>query len=305
MSSMLVDTHCHLNFKVFRSRVGQVVERAREAGVEQMIVVGTKLKSSARAVKLAQEHPELFAAVGIHPHHVWEYLTKAQSQVAVTGEDLEQLLPTVLDEVVSALSELLSDPHAVAVGEIGLDYHWYEQTLYENKAVTDVYKQWQRAFFVKQVELANQFDRAIVVHNREAVTDLLDLLNKHAYLFDSTRVVLHCCEPDQRLLDWVLAGSQRWLGVDGDVTFDQIKQGFIKAVPLEKLVLETDAPYITPEPDRSKFQQDKSTPYHQRVCEPRHVAVIAQAVADLHGVSINHVAEQTTQNARALFDLSW
>lgn len=299
---MLIDTHCHLNFKVFRPRVGAVVERARAAGVEQMVVVGTNLKTSARAVKLAGEYEEIWATMGVHPHHVWEYLVKAQQQSRVTGEEVEQLLDVVLEEVRLKLEEIIDQPKVVAIGEIGLDYHFYEQTQYKNKQVTEVYKSWQKAFLGMQAKLSLEHDKAIVIHNREAVSDLLEWLDLKQAIVANTRVALHCCEADERLLNWVLAGEKRWLGVDGDVTFDQKKREFIAQVPIERLVLETDAPYITPEPDRSEFAKQKDqVPYYLRVCEPRHVVVIAQAVAEIKGLSVEEIARVTTENAERLF----
>ncbi len=301
---MFIDTHCHLNFKVFRPRVGEVVARAREAGVEQMVVVGTNLKTSARAVKIATQQVNLWATIGVHPHHVWDYLVKAEQQSRVTGEEVDQLLDVVLEKVRLKLSELIDQPRVVALGEIGLDYHFYEQTQYENKAVTDVYKQWQRTFFGMQAKLAVEHNKAVVIHNREAVTDLLEWLKQEPAIVASTRVVLHCCEPDSRLLEWVLAGEKRWLGVDGDVTFDQKKREFVAQVPLDRLVLETDAPYITPEPDRLLFAQQKDQkPYYERVCEPRHVAIIAEKVAEIKGVSVEEIARVTTENAGELFGI--
>lgn len=299
---MFIDTHCHLNFKVFRPRVGEVVTRAREVGVEQIVVVGTNLKTSARAIKIAGQQDNLWATIGVHPHHVWDYLVKAEQQSCITGEHIDQLLDVVLEEVQLKLNELIGRSQVRAIGEIGLDYHFYEQTQYENKSVTDTYKQWQRAFLGMQAKLAVENDKAVVIHNREAVTDLLEWLEQNQSIFTSTRAVLHCCEPDLRLLEWVLAGENRWLGVDGDVTFDQKKREFIAQVPLNRLVLETDAPYMTPEPDRSLFAQQKDQkPYYERVCEPRHVAVIAEAVAEIMGVSVEAISQVTTKNARELF----
>jgi len=279
-----------------------VVERAQAVGVEQMVVVGTNLKTSARTVKMAGEQACVWATIGVHPHHVWDYLVKAQQQSQVTGEEVDQLLDAVLVEVRSKLVEMIDQPQVVAVGEIGLDYHFYEQTQYENKQVTEDYKSWQKAFLGMQAKLAVEHDKAIVIHNREAVSDLLEWLEQERAMMADARVVLHCCEADERLLDWVLAGEKRWLGVDGDVTFDQKKREFMAQVPLDRLVLETDAPYITPEPDRSIFQKQKDElPYHQRVCEPRHVAVIAQSVAEIKGVSVEEIARVTTENAGRLF----
>lgn len=300
---MLIDTHCHLNFKVFRSQVDEVLDRAQEAGVEQVVVVGSQLKNSKRAVAQGQEHEAIFAAVGVHPHHVWEYLEKAQSQARIAGESVEEVLETVLELVKTELTELVQQPKVVAVGEIGLDYHGYEQTQYQDKALTADYQLWQQRFFLLQAQIASEQGKAIIIHNREAIEDLLPLLTKHAYLFQNNRVVFHCCEPEPRMLATALE-HQFFIGVDGDVTFDQQKQAYIQQVPLERLVLETDAPYITPEPDKSYFAAHKSElSYKERVCEPRHVAVIAAKVAELKQVDVAAVAAATTANAKQLFGI--
>lgn len=300
---MLIDTHCHLNFKVFRSRVPEVLERAAEAGVEQVVVVGSQLKNSKRAAQQAAEHEAIFAAVGVHPHHVWDYLEKAQSQAKIAHESLETIQTSILDELSTELTQLVAQPKVVAVGEVGLDYHGYEQTQYQDKQLSDSYKAWQADFFIAQAKVAAEAGKALIIHNREAIDDLLPLIAKHAYLFGEQRVVLHCCEPEQRLLDLAQA-HKFYIGVDGDVTFDQAKQAFIQAVPLDLLVLETDAPYITPEPDKSYFAEHKAElSYKERVCEPRHVSVIAAQVAKLKNCTIAEVEAATTRNAQALFQL--
>ncbi len=300
---MLIDTHCHLNFKVFRSQVPAVLDRAQKVGVEQMVVVGTQLKNSKRAVEQAQAHGAIFATVGVHPHHVWDYLQKAKSQAKIAGQSLESVMNEVLELVSQELTNLVVQPKVVAVGEIGLDYHQFEQTQYENLAITPEYKLWQERFLLLQAKIANDANKSIIIHNREAVDDLLSLLIKHAYLFQNNKLVFHCCEPEPKLLEYAIA-HHVYIGVDGDVTFDQTKQEFIKQVPLENLVLETDAPYITPEPDKSSFAEHKAQlSYKDRVCEPRHVAVIAEMVAKIKDISVEQVAKQTTANARQLFSL--
>lgn len=301
---MLIDTHCHLNFKVFRSQVPAVLERAQKVGVGKMVVVGTQLKNSKRAVEQAQTHEAIFAAVGVHPHHVWDYLEKAKGQAKIAGESLDTVMESILELITTELTDLVSQPKVVAVGEIGLDYHQFEQTQYENLAITPEYRLWQERFLLVQAKIANDANKTIIIHNREAVDDLLSLLTKHAYLFQNLKIVFHCCEPEPKLLDYAVA-HQVYIGVDGDVTFDHTKQEFIKQVPLEKLVLETDAPYITPEPDKSNFAEQKAQlSYKDRVCEPRHVAVIAEMVARLKGVAVEDVAKQTTANASQLFTLN-
>ncbi len=301
---MFIDTHCHLNFKVFRSQLPAVLERAQKVGVKQMIVVGSQLKNSQRAVEQAQANEAIFAAVGVHPHHVWDYLEKAKSQAKIAGQTLETVMNEVMELVGVELDSLVQQPKVVAVGEIGLDYHQFDQTQYEDKAITPEYQLWQERFFILQAKTASEANKAIIIHNREAVDHLLSLLNKHAYLFQNTKIVFHCCEAEPQLLAYAIERHQ-FIGVDGDVTFDQTKQDFIKQVPLENLVLETDAPYITPEPDKSYFAEHKAElSYKERVCEPRHVAVIAQHIAELKNVTVEVVADQTTKNAHQLFTLS-
>ncbi len=301
---MLIDTHCHLNFKVFRSQLPSVLERAQKAGVEQMVVVGSQLRNSKRAVEQAQTHEAIFAGVGVHPHHVWEYLEKAKSQAKIAGQSLETVMNEIIELVTAELTDLVRQPKVVAVGEIGLDYHQFEQTQYDNKVITPEYQLWQERFFLLQAKIANDANKAIIIHGRESADDLLSLLTKHAYLFAENQVVFHCCEPDQRMLGYAV-DHQFYVGVDGDVTFDLAKQDFIKQVPLERLVLETDAPYITPEPDKSYFAEHKNElSYKDRVCEPRHVAVIANKVAEIKNLPVDEVANQTTKNAHQLFSLS-
>lgn len=301
---MLIDTHCHLNFKVFRSQVPAVLERAQKVGVERVVVVGSDLKNSKRAVEQAHKYEAIFAAVGVHPHHVWDYMQKAKSQAKIAGQGIEEVMNQVLNMVGDELETLVRQPKVVAVGEIGLDYHQFDQTQYENLEISAEYKLWQELFLLLQAKIANEANKAIIIHNREAVSDSISLLTKHAYLFPMYKSVFHCCESEPLLLQFAL-DHQLFVGVDGDVTYDQEKQAFVKQVPLENLVLETDSPYITPEPDKSYFAQNKTKiAYKDRVCEPRHVAVIAEMVAKIKNLPLHRVAEQTTANALKLFSIN-
>ena len=251
----------------------------------------------------AQAYEAIFAEVGVHPHHVWEYLEKAKTQAKIAGQSLETVMNEVMGLVATELIDLVRQPKVVAVGEIGLDYHQFEQTQYDDKVITPEYQLWQERFFLLQAKIASNANKAIIIHNREAVDDMLALLTKYAYLFQNNQIVFHCCEAEPKLLAHAVK-HHYFLGVDGDVTFDQAKQAFIKQVPLENLVLETDSPYITPEPDKSYFTEHKAElSYKDRVCEPRHVVVIANKVAELKNVSVEEVANQTTKNAQQLFSL--
>jgi len=300
---MLIDTHAHLNFKVYKNRVDQVLARAQAAGVGQSLVVGSHLKNSRLAIKLAQTHDGVWAAVGIHPHHSLEYLLKAQQQSKMTGESMTELLELILDQVNDELEESVVQEKVVAIGEVGLDLFEYQQTQYQESVDLAVFLVWQRAFLRRQLQLAAANNKAIILHNHQATDQLLEFFADQSDLILPQKMVLHCCEPDQRLFQFA-KDHQLFIGVDGDVTYDQVKQDFIKQVPLEMLVLETDCPFMTPEPDRSEFRAKKDQlKYFERVCEPRHVAYIAQKIAELKAVSFDQVAEQTTANAVQLFGL--
>ncbi len=300
---MLIDTHCHLNFKVFKSRVDVVLERAREAGVEQVVVVGADLKSSRQGVKLAASYDGVWASVGVHPHHVLAYLEKARGQIKMTGESLSEVLELVLDQVEEELVALVNTDKVVAMGEVGLDLYEYQQSQYGqvNEGESEIYLFWQKAFLRRQVQLAAAHGKAVILHNRQTVDQLLEFIADHTELVLPQKMVLHCCEPDVRLLEFA-QNNQLFIGVDGDVTYDIAKQEFIRQVPLSMLVLETDSPYMTPEPDRTLYKEKKEQlKYFERVCEPRHVAVVAEFVAQLKNVALAEVARTTTANAKILF----
>lgn len=300
---MLVDTHAHLNFKVFKNRVDEVLSRAQLAGVEGCLVVGAHLKNSKLAVKLAQTHDGVWASVGIHPHHVLEYLLKAQTQVKMTGESLPELLDLVLDQVGDEFEELVTQAKVVAIGEAGLDLFEYQQIKYADKVDQELYLVWQKAFLRRQLVVAAAHNKAVILHNRQSIDDLLKFFADHPELIFPQKMVLHCCEPDWRLLQFA-KDHQLFIGVDGDVTYDQVKQDFIKQVPLEMLVLETDCPFMTPEPDRSMFKQKKDQlKYSERVCEPRHIAAVAEFIAKLKNIAASEVVRATTANATQLFSL--
>jgi len=148
-----------------------------------------------------------------------------------------------------------------------------------------------------QTSLALNYDLALIIHNREAVSDLLQTFKEYPELIRPKKTVFHCCEPDERLFEF--AKEHRFfIGVDGDVTYDQKKAEFIKRVPLKMLVLETDSPYLLPEPERS---QKQGLRFRDRAAEPKHVLQVAKFVADLKQVDLDKVAQATTDNAQKLF----
>ncbi len=266
---MLFDTHCHLNFEIFGDQEEAVISRAQEAGVNYFLVPGSDWPTSKKAIVLAEKHQNVFAAVGIHPHH-------AQNE-----PDFKKL------------ENLIKKPQVVAIGEIGLDYHQYQKTKHQNYQIDNQFKKDQKSLFIDQIKLAQKYQKSIIFHNREAKKDMLVIIKKYWYKDLEGRAVFHCCEPDEELL----AFAQKYhifIGVDGDVTYWSKKARFIKEIPLEKLVLETDSPYLTPEP----IKKEKPFPN-----EPKNLKIIAKFIAKIKNTTLEELTKQTTANAKKLFRL--
>jgi TatD DNase family protein len=250
----LIDTHVHLEMREFDPDRGAVVQRAKGSGIG-IITVGIDLDSSARAVELAEGFG-LYAAVGVHPHEAKRYTP-----------DLERAL--------ARLEELARAPRVVALGEIGLDY-------YRNYSPRED----QLRVFHAQLELAARLDKPVIVHDRQADEDILAGLGRAG-----VRGVVHSFSSGLEVAQGLL-GLGLYLGFSGPVTFPKARQQYVvKHVPLERLLLETDAPFLTPLPHRGKRN------------EPSYLRYIARAVAKLTGLALEKVAEQTTRNAIALFAL--
>ncbi len=266
---MLFGTHCHLNFKVFAGQEKAVINRAQGAGFGYFLIPGSNLPTSKKAIELARNYQNVFAAVGIHPNH-----TQSNSSLAI-------------------LENLIKKLEVYAVGEIGLDYHQYQKTKYQNYQVNSQFKKDQIALLIKQINLAKKYQKPIIFHNREAKQDLLPILKRNWDKNFAYQTVFHCCEPDEELLTF--AKKQHiFIGVDGDVTYWRKKSRFIKSVPLKMLVLETDSPYLTPEP----VKQKKPFPN-----EPKNLKTIAEFVAKIKNVTLKELTKQTTANAFRLFNL--
>lgn len=260
--------------------------QARKAGVTRMLVPGTDTTTSRRALEIAEHEDGVFAAVGIHPHHVFEMYVKLAQDIS--NIDL------ILNEEVAELKEMLKMPKAVALGETGIDRHMYVKTKYQEYNVTEDFVKIQVEVFKTHLLLALEYNKSLVIHNREAQEDLLAAL---AEMWDSKlegRVVFHCCEASDKLLDYAKQ-HKIYIGVDGDITYGDEKKNFIKKVPREMLVIETDAPYLLPEPLRS----EKKYPNN-----PANITLIAQAVADAWSTNIQDVEKITEENGKKLFQVS-
>ena len=257
----LADTHCHLMLSDFDADRMQVLARARSAGVNRMLVPGLDLATSRRAVELAEQFNEIYAAVGVHPHYAsnWDHSTEIELRL------------------------LADSPKVVAVGEIGLDY-------YRNISPPEAQK---RAFHA-QLNLACECELPVIIHNREAVTDVMDhLLDWSTDLpprLAGRAGVLHANSTDlETASNAITAGF--YIGTAGPVTYRNavsIRQ-IIPQLPLERQLLETDAPYLTPDPYRGKRN------------EPAYVKFVVKEIAKLMDISQEVTAEVTSQNAANLF----
>lgn len=265
---MYIDTHCHLNFKAFEEDWEEIADEAVKAGVKKMIVVGADLETSARAVELAEKHQNLLATVGIHPHHCQNKIDMAKLESLAKGKKV------------------------AAIGECGLDYHVYEKTKYPSTSlrITPEIKTLQKRLFGQQIQLAKRQNLPLIVHNRAAGEETLDTLN-HFCKSDGQypQGVFHCISGSKKLLKKILQMGF-FIGIDGNITYSQEVQALAADAPLNRLLLETDAPYLPPKHDGSRSF-------------PQSVKIVAQFLAKLKGASINQIEVETTKNAIKLFKL--
>ncbi len=259
MTDILIDTHLHLDFNQFDSDRDALLERAAEAGVGVLLTIGIDLKTCRNAVALAEKHHHVFASVGIHPTSSTEW-----------GERADKVL-----------RDYAQHPKVVAIGEIGLDYYW-------KKVPHDV----QQKAFEAQLAIAAENELPVIIHDRDAHADTQRTLLRWVRSNDITGApgVLHCFAGDMAMARAVL-DEGFYLGVDGPITYkkNQEYQQMVAQLPLDRLLVETDAPFLTPHPYRGKRN------------EPAYVRYVAEEIARLHNTTLDRVAAQTTANAKTLF----
>ncbi len=256
---MLIDSHCHLNFNAFDEDRTAVLARAKAAGIVAFVNPGTDLDDSQQVVNLAGAIPNLYAAVGFHPNAAADF-----------------------DEVALAqLRSLAGRPKVVAVGEIGLDYYW-------DKAPHPV----QRRVFEQQLELAKGLGQPVIIHQREAAEDTMAILRQWGAGQDHPGLVLHSFSGDQAMAEEAVALGF-YLGISGPLTFKNARDlpTIVTALPLERLLVETDAPFLAPHPFRGKRN------------EPAHVKLVAERIATLKGLTLAELSRRLTENTVALFKL--
>ncbi|WP_226660094.1 TatD family hydrolase [Pseudalkalibacillus hwajinpoensis] len=255
---MLFDTHTHLNVEQFSEDQQEVIERAQAAGVSKMIVVGFDRETITQAMALVEKYDFLYAAVGWHP----------VDAIDMKEEDLEWI------------EELAGHPKVVAIGEMGLDYHW-------DKSPHDI----QKDVFRKQIALAKRVNLPIIIHNREATRDVIDVLKEE----NAAEVggIMHCfaggVEEANECLD-----MNFYISLGGPVTFKNAKlpKEVAKEIPIDRLLIETDCPFLAPHPNRGKRN------------EPAYVKLIAEQIAELKEMDYEDLAKRTSENAMNLFGIN-
>lgn len=247
------DSHTHLMDEQYDGIRDEIVENAKKNQVMYMTTIGYNEATSREAVKDAEKYEGVYATVGLHPENVDEY------------------------ENFDFIYELVKNPKVVAVGEIGLDYHWGGN------------KERQKELFIKQIEIANGLGKPVVIHSRDADMDMLEILKSHKI---ENGFVMHCFSSSVEILKEVLKLGA-YVSIAGPVTFKNARSlvEVAKLVPEDKLLIETDAPYLTPEPFRGKRN------------EAAHVVHTAQKIADLREISLEKLAEMTTENAKRFYKI--
>lgn len=279
---MYFDTHSHLNVEVFSPDIDKVIKRALEENTN-MVIVGTDYKSSKKALEIANKYQNgVWAAVGLHP-------LSLQPMIEETETGQKEISAEIFNYDMYSL--LAKFPKAVAIGEIGLDYAWREmdqdiETLKKN----------QQVVLRAQLKLALQFNLPVIIHCRQAHDDLLVLLQAFRQEYkdklpkDHPWGVIHCFSGDENLA-WQYFNLGLIISFTGLITFSQRWDELIRKVPPDKIMIETDSPYMTPEPYRGKRN------------EPVLVKYVAARMAEIRGVDVRRMAELTTENARRFFKL--
>ena len=254
----IIDTHCHLNDETLFKDLDNVINRARNAGVDKMIVIGWDEASSKLAIKIAEQYDFIYAVIGFHPENVFD----------------------INDEILYKTLELYKHHKVVGIGEIGLDYHWTKEP--EKREI-------QKQYFIKQIDFANKVGLPISIHSREAFKDTLEILKNHKPQHGG---VMHCYSGSVENINDII-NLNLYIGLDGPVTFTNSKtpKEVAAEVPLEKLVIETDCPYLSPHPLRGTIN------------EPSNISLIVDEIANIRQMSKKHLLDVLYQNSCELFNL--
>ena len=253
---MFIDSHCHLDFPDLVGRKDEVLSRMAANGVDQALCVSVTLEAFPNVLALAHEYPHLFASVGVHPDNA-----------ECEEPDVERLLT------------LADDPKVIAIGETGLDYYWQKDE-----------PEWQRDRFRTHIRASRACGKPLIIHTRSAAADTIRLMREEGA--EMAGGVMHCFTETQEVADAAL-DLGFYISFSGIVTFKNAKplKEVARRVPLERMLIETDAPYLAPVPHRGKTN------------EPGFVKHVAEEIAALRGLPLETIAEQTSNNFRTLFKL--
>ena len=255
------DSHAHLDDEKFNEDREELILEIKKAGITKFISAGYSLEGSIRAIELSKKYDFIYPTCGISPNDIPQ-----------TEEELWKNLVKI-EELIKENSKI------VAVGEIGLDYYWEK----ENKEI-------QKLAFIEQIKIANKYDLPIVIHTREAVMDTLEILKENPV---NKKGIFHCCPLNRELVKEALKLGF-YISFAGPITFKNSKNAneIIETVPIDKMLIETDSPYLSPEPLRGRRN------------DPRNVKYIAQKIADVKNMTIEEVAKQTYENAEKIYFLA-
>lgn len=258
----LFDSHAHYNDEKFESDRNQVISSVKAEGITKLICVGYNIQSSRDAINIANEYDFIYATCGISPNDI---------------PQTEQELWKDIEEIKKILQA--KDQKIVAVGEIGLDYYW-------NKENAEL----QKKAFLEQIKIANENDLPIVIHTREAVSDTIDILKNKINV--QNKGIFHCCQLNRELVKEALKLGF-YISLAGPVTFKNSKNAneIIEMIPLDKILIETDSPYLSPEPLRGKRNDSRNVKY------------VAQKIADVKQMKLEEIAKITYENAERIFKI--
>ena len=257
---MIFDTHCHLNHDDLYENRDEIIANAEKAGVKKFLVIGYDKATSLRAIEIAHEYDCCYAAIGIHPTEIFDLEEKDYLEVMSRVED----------------------PKVVAIGEIGLDYHWIKDP---------VQRELEKEWFIKQIDFANEHHLPICIHNRDSNEDCLAILKEHTPKYGA---VMHCYSGSVEMMEELLKIPGLYISLGGPVTFTNAKtpKAVAEEAPLDRLLVETDSPYLTPHPHRGEKN------------EPKHICLVSEEIANLKNMSRKHLEDVIYKNSLKVFNIN-
>ncbi len=255
---MYIDTHAHLQDEILKNRIDSVLNNAKEHNVKKIVCASYDLKSSYQAIDISKNHKNIYAVIGVHPENCEEYSDKVEEE----------------------LTRLCKDKKVVAIGEIGLDYHYTKEN-----------KQKQKEVFIKQILLANKLKLPIVIHTRDAIGDTMEIIRKYEkYLKNG--VVFHCFNASEEILNEIV-GKGFYVSYGGVITFNNARNliEIVKKTPLDKILTETDCPYLAPVPFRGQTN------------EPKNIDLIIKKISEIKNIELNKLEKIIENNTKNIFKI--